>query len=961
MGKGNFHVALRASLLAAAALLPLGTAAAAAQPQQPLTNNANDPSAGTAAESTPAESDSTIVVTGTLIRNTAPTGTNPISVSTADIEATGATSSSEVLASIPQITGSFFNNIPQVGRANATALAGFNQTTSRPSLRPNPFGGTDTGNATLILIDGLRQAGIGVNGSSANPDSVPPALIQRVDVNPDGASSIYGSDAIGGVINFITRRKFDGVQVGGSVGLRSNYTAWDASIVAGKDWGSGGAYIGYAYSSNDLLLDREVDYYNPLDFATNLQRDLSCDAPNIQLAAGGGNPLRYYAVGAGGAPGSAPFTVVAPLIGTANVCTLGRDASLASANTRHHAMARFTQDLSDSVTVGIRARYLWEQQYGLTAPSTFSVTVNNTNPFWRAITGSSIAADNALTSYTIRGSLGAIQPEDKRRFQNNAEQYGVMGDLTWTFGKWRLLAIANFEWSNSSYSNTAINTAALTAGSNAAGSTCSLTPSAANCFNFYNIGASNSALISNLLNFYNIGEGSDQIVNFRAVLDGPVFELPGGEVKVAIGAEYLRDTFRKGIYTGNTPSALTQSEITQTDKALFGEINVPLFSESNAIPLFHALSFNASGRYDHYSDFGGTFNPRFGASWSPTPWATFRGNWGKSFRAPTTVDLLGTSAANTRLTSSPAAVFGGFLLRPGDAATTPATAVAVSLAGTKPGIQPQRGTNWSIGLDLTPLSGFKASVTYYRIFFEGLLGSPTNGTPIFPNLAFIATICSKDGSGLYGVNDPVCAAKRAEFIAAAGTSTIGNIATTDIYGYYDGRVTNLGNAKVSGIDWSIQYTHQMNWGTIYGSLSGAKLLSSESQALPGQAWVNNITPGNTTGEQSFGLSTHRISGRLGVNYHNFRGQLTWNHNSGYDLIPGATVLQDKVGAFDVFNLFFSYDFKGEGLTSGLKLSLNVDNIFNTSPPVYRVTNAGDGYINGSTLGRVFKLGFEKKF
>jgi iron complex outermembrane receptor protein len=239
-----------------------------------------------------------------------------------------------------------------------------------------------------------------------------------------------------------------------------------------------------------------------------------------------------------------------------------------------------------------------------------------------------------------------------------------------------------------------------------------------------------------------------------------------------------------------------------------------------------------------------------------------------------------------------------------------------------------------------------------------LLGSPGNGSPIFPNLAFIATIC--DGTpGNYG--GAACAAKRAEFLALAGTNTAGAIATNDIYGYYDVRVTNLGNARVSGLDWSIQYNHPMDWGSIYGSLSGAVLLTSESQALPGQPFISNLTPGNAAGTQSFGLSTHRISGRLGATYDGFRGQLTWNHNSGYDLNPTAVILQNHVGAFDVFNLFLSYNFKGSGITDDLKLTLNIDNVLNSAPPIYRTTNTGDGYINGSTLGRIFKIGFEKKF
>src|SRR5580700_9478594 len=149
-----------------------------------------------------------IVVTGTLIRGVAPTGAELISVTPQDIQATGATSTDQLLSSIPQI-GNFFNNPPQIASGNNGSLQ-----INRPSIRPLPNPNSATGALSLVLVDGHRIVGAGVSQSAPDPDVLPTSVIERVEIVPDGGSSIYGADAVGGVINFVTKRHFSGVDVG---------------------------------------------------------------------------------------------------------------------------------------------------------------------------------------------------------------------------------------------------------------------------------------------------------------------------------------------------------------------------------------------------------------------------------------------------------------------------------------------------------------------------------------------------------------------------------------------------------------------------------------------------------------------------------------------------------------------------------------------------------------------------
>ena len=130
-----------------------------------------------AADGTP--TDEEIIVTGTLIRGIAPTGTNVVSVNAEKIEATGAISTVDVLAKIPQISNSF-NRVP----VSSTGDAG--TTIYKPNIRNLAASGANT---TLVLVDGHRLVGAGVLSSVPDPDIVPPGVIARIEIVPDGGSA----------------------------------------------------------------------------------------------------------------------------------------------------------------------------------------------------------------------------------------------------------------------------------------------------------------------------------------------------------------------------------------------------------------------------------------------------------------------------------------------------------------------------------------------------------------------------------------------------------------------------------------------------------------------------------------------------------------------------------------------------------------------------------------------------
>ncbi|HEX8470796.1 MAG TPA: TonB-dependent receptor plug domain-containing protein, partial [Brevundimonas sp.] len=176
-----------------------------------------------------------VVVTGTSIRGVAPVGSNVISVTQEDIQKTGAQTVQQLLKSVPQVTG--FNNAGQGGFGSADGSG-----TNAPTIHSL---GASASNNTLILIDGNRVAPTGLNHALSDPSIVPPIALERVEVLPEGASSVYGSDAVAGVLNFITRRRYDGFEATAQVGFGDGYRTYSGGLIAGTAWDTGSAFVAY--------------------------------------------------------------------------------------------------------------------------------------------------------------------------------------------------------------------------------------------------------------------------------------------------------------------------------------------------------------------------------------------------------------------------------------------------------------------------------------------------------------------------------------------------------------------------------------------------------------------------------------------------------------------------------------------------------------------------------------------
>jgi iron complex outermembrane receptor protein len=322
-------------------------------------------------------------------------------------------------------------------------------------------------------------------------------------------------------------------------------------------------------------------------------------------------------------------------------------------------------------------------------------------------------------------------------------------------------------------------------------------------------------------------------------------------------------------------------------------------------------------------------------------WLTIRGNWGKSFTAPTPLDQLG--SLRTTISSFPFVPFA----KPGE--TAPSGAFTVALQGSAPNLKPQKANTWSIGAEIAPIDGLRASANYYSVDFKVIIGTPQVDSNIVTN--YPNNIFTKVG----GFTPDELKAFGA--LAPGGGPVVQSLINSGalVYEFVDFRVANYGVLKVTGIDFALNYQHQTGFGAIDLSVNGNRPLTRKAKVSS----TSPVTDALKTDNPKLFLQAS-----AGANVGAFRAQATWNYSGGYDIAPTAsTPVQDHVAAFNTVDLFFKFDVPGDSMImKDLSLTLNVKNVFDQDPPVLlRNFTTDRGFANGFTLGRMFILGVSKKF
>jgi iron complex outermembrane receptor protein len=847
---------------------------------------------------------SEIVVTGTLIRGVAPVGTNVIGVDEAKIKSIGALTNQQVLAQIPAVSS-------QIGYT-PTTTTGIGATTQRPNIRNL---GSSGGNTTLILVDGHNMVGAGILMTTPDSNMLPPSVLQRVEVMADGGSSLYGADAVGGIINFITRKSFDGVEVSGHYGLaKGGYQAGDVNVIGGTSWSGGSAYLAVAHSENTNLSASKRDW------------------PRQDLRARGGDDYRVATCASPNITvGSTNYAYPDLAAGTRNLCDLAYYSDIVPEEQQDSFFGAFNQELGERVSLHATAYYTDRQTTALAAQrTTTGLTIPQTNPFFvRVAPGTSESV--ALSFAPLLG--------DYVRSDASLTQYGVTPTLTVRLGgDWQLNAMLNYGRSKTGTHLPGLNPTALAAA--AAGTT------TATALNPFNLSQTNASVIAGIVDYGNASHSTQTLTEGRMVADGRLFALPGGDVRAAVGVDLQRqesDAFSVNGPSGSTAGASVKNAHRNVS-SVFGQVIVPIVGEANALPLVQALKLDASIRYDDYSDFGSTTNPKIGFTWDVAGGLSLRGNYGTSFNAPSLADTTGAVDSRAQIiTVSPYRAPGSpitDLFRP-----------TIVLAGGNPDLKPQTADTWSIGADWKPTSlpGFSAGVTYWNIELKNTI---VVAPPGFPTSLFTVPAFQK-----FVTINPTLAQAQA---ATAGMFIDGapNIAAlygaTTPYLILDARRKNVGNLYATGLDFNASYTQSTDFGSVFATFYATRLLDRDSEAFKGAGKVDLL-----------GVNTSKLqlSATTGVNWGGLTASATLNHRQGYKVTGAGS--QTKTGSFDPINLAFIYRFdesqgQNPGWARGMTLSLNIDNAFNEKVPFLNVS-PGQTPTNGSTIGRFFNMGLTKHF
>ncbi|MFT4954862.1 MAG: iron complex outermembrane receptor protein [Brevundimonas sp.] len=860
-----------------------------------------------------------IVITGSLIRGA---GGGPSPVVTLDrdeIDRQGYASIAQALQALPQNFGGTGNEgALQTGADTSASNVSYASGVNLRGL------GSD---ATLVLVNGRRMAGSGARADFADISTIPTSAVERIEVLLDGASALYGSDAVGGVVNIILRRDFEGGETRMRAGSVTDGPSGEYGFAQslGTRWDGGGGLISYEYLDREALPASERDRAGDADlrrFGGADRRHIYSNPGNIVAydpAAGGYVPL--FAIpenqnGSGLQPGDF-------LPGLVNLANQREGMNVLGRQTRHSIFAAGRQELGERLTLDGDLRWGRRNWENAGAPPSAMITVDDRNPHFVSPTG---AASHQI-AYSFRDEIGHT------RIFGETENLGVSagGDLRLP-GDWRASVYAAYarEISEGGFTNQ-VNSTFL---NEALGRTPDNpeTPFSAPSDGYFNPFGDGAVNTPGVLAFISSGRSlsinESEVTSFNLQGDGTLMRLPAGGVRLAIGANIRREEQHDGGYSftsGNAPNAFTPRSFSRQVAAVFAEARIPLFGESNRRAGLELLELSVAGRIEDYEDIGSTANPKLGVVWEPAADWRVRASWGTSFRAPALVEL------NDRPANSPS------LLPHGDLTT-----LTMLQYGGNPGLQPEEAESWTAGLEYRPRSrpDLRLGASWFSTAFDQRIGRPVldnilgalSDPALAPFIRFISP-----GS------DPADRALIQALLDDPATQLAGAF-PADAYGAVaDARYVNTNSLVVEGIDLSGSWSFSRGDDRFTLGSSASWLLRYETQATPAAPVVSRLDTPNNPLDLRLRASADWSRGPLGIG-------LTLIHADSYADLDGR-----PIGAWTTADAQLRWAPRA-GWAGGTNVALTVRNLFDTDPPFY---NAPQGIAydaaNADVLGRFVAL------
>ena len=779
--------------------------------------------------------------------------------------------------------------------------------------------------ATLVLVNGYRQPLAGLNGDFVDVSTIPWSAVQRIEVLPDGASALYGSDAVAGVVNIIMRDNFDGadtqVRYGGAIAGRRQLMA---SQLLGTHWSGGHAMLAYQYSDTTPLAAADRPYAanaNKTPYGGGNYDSYESNPGNIL------NPvtqLPEYGIPAGqNGVGLSP----AALSSTINLENQFAQYQIFPEVRAHELYTAAAQDVNEDVQVFFNGRLAERDALRSDFPARQILMVPPSNPFYLNPFG---GVPNALSvAYSFAPDFGPTI------FAARTQAYtGTLGSKVQLGKTWQVTVSESYgRQSLKSDEYDQVNQTALTA---------SLAdPNPATAFDPFGAGSNTNPQTLQAIEADYPLHSVSTIESTRAVADGSLFRMPAGDAKIAIGVERREEALSHDV--ADALSVVPQTSSQSYDRhvtALFSQVALPLIGDPANPRAAPRLELVASGRYEHYSDFGRTFNPTVRVRWIPTESLKLRASWGRSFRAPKLDDLYDTSNN-----------LAGSIVLP-DPQSPTGRSLALIEQGSNPALKQETAKTWTAGFDLAPvfLPGSTFSFTYYSIDYQNRIAQPAADDPfaILVNESEWAAVINRHPSRAQ--IDAIC--NSADYIMPVPSCLASSPAAI-----IDGRLANLAATRTNGMDVQAGDSFGGSWGRIDLGVTGNyvfkfdQAVTSTSSAVDIANTITNPLALRLRGTVEWTREGPEMPGP-GVS-------LAVNHTGGYKN-PGSVIKPD-VSPWTTLDARVVYRTgQDDSWLSGVEFSVNAVNVLNQDPPFVDNLWGYDVY-NVQALGRVVSAAIAKRW
>lgn len=711
----------------------------------------------------------TIIVVGTHIRGAAPAGSNIEMFTRQDLERFGHATIQDFMNNLPQnFQGGGGSEEPANG-----ALSSSNQM-SGSSVNLRGLGS----DSTLILINGRRVPQSGLEGNFVDISLLPQSAIDRIEILTDGASALYGSDAVGGVVNFVLRKDYEGAETRVRYGraTEGHLDEFRFSQTYGVHWRDGNALISYEYYNRDKLTYGERDFISTADLRSRGGSDLRTHSSNPGNILDPATFQPAYAIP--GNQNGRDLTIDRLLRGQVNLEDRNQNETFLPRQRRHSIFAVAEHSVSEWLTLFAEGRY--SERKSLGASNIFSTTllVPATNPFYVNPFG----AGPVWVSYSFEPELGLSRMRSRIRSST-----GIVGGRI-DLNSWRWETYGTYGRESSRQEYKTFDTAAL---GRALANT-----DPATALNVFGQGVVNNPETLATLTGDVLRKPRFKLANISSVADGPLLSIGDRQLSIAIGIDYRSEKFK-------APGEVLQQSIFEEKfsrkiYAAFAEIHAPLIEADDNYSFLHSAELSLAGRIDDYSDVGTTTNPKIGLRIEPMEGFAINASYGTSFRAP---NLTERTQSQNQYLIAPAAdpQSGNNLVR------------ALILTGNDPNLRSESSKTWTIGTNVRPetINGLQLQVNYFRTRFSDRIDAAGPPQFLLPMEELYANLITRNPS--QSTLDEFCGSNA--FIGNISECRAGLVPVI-----IDSRLRNMATSIVRGLDGSINYSFPVGPWSIQGGL-----------------------------------------------------------------------------------------------------------------------------------------------